>query len=242
MKNERSLLKERKGTVIALAMCFAAAVIVYGAFSVQKYKGTVEKEMAKKEEQSTIVNESDVINPQKQQKTVENKPIEMPKVDQSPIADKPQKQPQKPTASSHGEVNFTEEDIILWPINGDVILSYNMDKTVYFATLDQYKYNPAMIIAAQEGQTVLSAAKGIVKSLEVTAQTGTTLTVDLGNGYEAIYGQLKEVPVKTGDYVEAKTVLGYIEKPTKYYSVEGSNLYFEMRKEGQPVNPLEYLE
>lgn len=55
--------------------------------------------------------------------------------------------------------------------------------------------------------------------------------MDLGNGYEAIYGQLKEVPVKTGDYVEAKTILGYLSEPTKYYSVEGCNLYFEMRKD-----------
>ena len=241
MKNERSLLQERKGTVIGLVMCFVAAVIVYGAFSVQKYKGSVEKEMVKKEEQSTIVNESDVINPKKEPEVVKNNPPEVPKADQPSIVNEPHKQAPKP-AAGHGEINFTDEDIILWPINGDVILSYNMDKTVYFATLDQYKYNPAMIIAAEEGQSVLSAAKGIVKSLEVTAQTGTTLTVDLGNGYEAIYGQLKEVPVKTGDYVEAKTVLGYIEKPTKYYSVEGCNLYFEMRKEGQPVNPLEYLE
>ena len=53
---------------------------------------------------------------------------------------------------------------------------------------------------------------------------------------------LKEVPVKVGDYVEAKTVLGYVSQPTKYYSVEGCNVYFEMRKDGQPVNPIEYME
>ena len=32
----------------------------------------------------------------------------------------------------------------------------------------------------------------------------------MGNGYEAIYGQLQNVQVKTGDSVEAKTVLGYL--------------------------------
>jgi len=48
--------------------------------------------------------------------------------------------------------------------------------------------------------------------------------------------------VKVGDYVEAKTVLGYVSQPTKYYSVEGCNVYFEMRKDGQPVNPVEYME
>ena len=57
---------------------------------------------------------------------------------------------------------------------------------------------------------------------------------------EEFYGQLKEVPVKVGDYVEAKSVLGYVSQPTKYYSKEGCNVYFEMRKNGQPVNPVEY--
>ena len=67
------------------------------------------------------------------------------------------------------------------------------------------------------------------------------MTVDLGNGYEVLYGQLKEVPVKVGDQVEAKSILGYIGQPTKYYSKEGSNLYFAMKKDGEPIDPIEYL-
>ena len=38
--------------------------------------------------------------------------------------------------------------------------------------------------------------------MEVNAQTGNTVTMDLGNGYEAVYGQLKEVTVQEGNYVE----------------------------------------
>ena len=53
--------------------------------------------------------------------------------------------------------------------------------------------------------------------------------------------RLKDVQVKTGDYVNAKDVIGYVSEPTKYYSVEGCNLYFEMRKDGQPVNPMDYM-
>ena len=116
-----------------------------------------------------------------------------------------------------------------------------MDKTVYFSTLDQYKYNPAMIISGAEGDQVICGAPGIIKSIDVTAQTGTTVTVDLGNGYELLYGQLKEVPVNAGEYEEATTVLGYVSQPTKYYSLEGCNVYFEMRKDGQPVNPMDYM-
>ena len=144
------------------------------------------------------------------------------------------------TAGRSHNINFTEDSYILWPVNGAVIMSYSMDKTVYFQTLDQYKYNPAVIIEGAEGDQVLCGAPGIIKSIDVSAQTGTTVNVDIGNGYELLYGQLKEVPVKVGDYVEAKSVLGYVSQPTKYYSKEGCNVYFEMRKDGQPVNPVEY--
>ena len=47
------------------------------------------------------------------------------------------------TAGKSHNINFTEDSYILWPVNGAVIMSYSMDKTVYFQTLDQYKYNPA---------------------------------------------------------------------------------------------------
>ena len=144
------------------------------------------------------------------------------------------------TAGRSHNINFTEDSYILWPVNGAVIMSYSMDKTVYFQTLDQYKYNPAVIIEGAEGDQVLCGAPGIIKSIDVSAQTGTTVNVDIGNGYELLYGQLKEVPVKVGDYVEAKSVLGYVSQPTKYYSKEGCNVYFEMRKNGQPVNPVDY--
>ena len=145
------------------------------------------------------------------------------------------------TAGGGSEINFSEEDKLIWPVSGAVLMNYSMDKTVYFATLEEYKYNPALIIGGAVNDQVISAGKGIVKSIDKTPQEGTTVTVDMGNGYEAIYGQLQNVQVKTGDGVEAKTVLGYLAEPTRYYSVEGCNLYFEFRKDGQPVDPLQYL-
>jgi len=71
------------------------------------------------------------------------------------------------TAGKSHNINFTEDSYILWPVNGAVIMSYSMDKTVYFQTLDQYKYNPAVIIEGAEGDQVLCGAPGIVKSIDV---------------------------------------------------------------------------
>lgn len=139
-------------------------------------------------------------------------------------------------------VAYDDATPLTWPVAGTVLMDYSMDSTVYFATLDQYKYNPALIIGSEVGNQVVASAKGIVDSIQVNEETGTTLTLNLGNSYELVYGQLKEVAVSEGDVVETGTLLGYVSEPTKYYCEEGSNLYFEMRKDGEPVDPFLYLE
>ena len=80
-----------------------------------------------------------------------------------------------------------------------------------------------------------------VYSIEQNAQTGTTLTMELGNGYQAVYGQLTDLTVSEGDTIKKGTTIGYIAQPTKYYSTEGTNLYFAMKKDGEPIDPIEYL-
>lgn len=144
------------------------------------------------------------------------------------------------TANTAQKLHFSEE--LLWPMEGNVIINYSMDSTVYFPTLDQYKYNPAVIISGEVNDKVYAVAQGQIKSIENDEVTGCTVTVDLGDGYEAVYGQLKELNFAEGDYVEAGHVLGYIGEPTKYFAVEGSNLYFELDKEGTPVDPVAYFE
>ena len=138
-------------------------------------------------------------------------------------------------------VNFSEDTLMEWPVNGNILLDYSMDQTTYFPTLDQYKLSPAISVGAVEGAPVIAAVNGTVYSVEQNAQTGTTLTMELGNGYQAVYGQLTDLTVSEGDTVKKGTTIGYIAQPTKYYSTEGTNLYFAMRKNGEPIDPIEYL-
>ena len=139
-------------------------------------------------------------------------------------------------------VSFQEADILEWPVAGTVLMDYSMDSSIFFKTLNQYKYNPALVISSEVGNQVLAAAKGIVSDISVNEEIGTTVTLDLGNNFQLKYGQLKELAVNEGDVVEKGTLLGYVSEPTKYYCMEGSNLYFAMTKDGEPVNPVLYLE
>lgn len=244
-----------KGATVAAVFCFVAAIAIVGTYTFNDYKRTQQKEqLARTEEKDDTEDKTKkepaeeannlVINSQEKPETEEepNKEPAQDTTEESPDGNAGMGTGALSTAGSGMSVNFNEDSKLLWPVNGTVLMSYSMDKTVYFQTLDQYKYNPAVVISGAEGDQVICGTTGIVKSIDVTAETGTTVNVDIGNGYELFYGQLKEVPVKVGDYVEAKSVLGYVSQPTKYYSVEGCNVYFEMRRDGQPVNPVEYLE
>ncbi|BDF35814.1 MULTISPECIES: M23 family metallopeptidase [Extibacter] len=250
MNKRQRPAKKRKGATAAVVVCFVAAIAIVGTYTFRDYRKTQEEQQLaqaeetddtkeeKTEEPTETANNDLVIN------TTENDDKQDVNDNSDDTADGAaanENQNTQTTAGSGTSVHFTEDSQLLWPVDGNILMNYSMDKTVYFSTLDQYKYNPALVISGAEGDQVISAAPGIIKSIDVSAETGTTVNVDIGNGYELFYGQLKEVPVKVGDYVEAKSVLGYISQPTKYYSVEGSNVYFEMRKDGQPVNPMEYL-
>ena len=131
---------------------------------------------------------------------------------------------------------------MVMPTEGDVLKPFSMDATIYFETLDQYKCNPAMLIKADVNQEVVASFGGKVESVKENAVNGTMITVDMGNGYKAMYGQMKDIGIKEGDSIVKGQALGNVAQPTKYFSEEGSHLYFGMTKDDEPVNPQDYLE
>lgn len=133
------------------------------------------------------------------------------------------------------ELHFPET--LARPVSGEALIPYSMNASVYFATLDQYKYNPAVIYDAEEGTAVTACAEGQVLSVFTDSELGNAVTLDLGDGYTVTYGQLADVTAAQGDYVDAGAQLGTVASPTKYYAVEGANLYFKLEKDGEPVNP-----
>ena len=254
--------KRKRGPAVAAVLCFVAAIAIVGTYTFKDYKQAQKEQLqAKMEQEKKEAGTDKIVNePEKkeEEKGEGNTPLDnVPNTEESDNNDENTGAGESTsdnendsdgtgagetqTTGSRAISGFDGKSELLWPVDGSILMNYSMDKTVYFKTLDQYKYNPAVIFSAEVGDQVIAATTGVVKAIDKTAQTGTTVTGDIGNGYELIYGQLKEVPVKTGQSVTAKTTLGYVSEPTKYYSAEGSNVYFEMRKNGQPVNPIEFL-
>ena len=136
---------------------------------------------------------------------------------------------------------YDGEQSLVWPLNGDVILPFSMDTTVYFETLDTYKCNKGMLIQGAEGDNVISAYEGIVTAVEDTKEYGTVVRIDMGNGYEAVYGQLMNVCVAEGDAVSVGQNIAEVAPPSSYYAKEGPHLYFAITKDGVPVNPISLI-
>lgn len=151
-------------------------------------------------------------------------------------------QAQETSAIVQPELDFGEDDQLVWPIVGDVLINYSMDQSIYFPTLDQYKYNPAIVIAATQGENISAAADGRVTSVSYDRDTGNTVVMELGNGYELTYGQLENITVSEGSFVHVGDGIGTVAAPTKYYSLEGTNVYFKLTKDGEPVNPMSKLQ
>lgn len=139
------------------------------------------------------------------------------------------------------ELHFDAAKTLTLPIVGNVIIGYSMDVPVYYATLEQYRLSPALVIAATPGTEVCAMCDAQITRIETTPTLGTQVTMSLGDGYECIYAQLCEVPVEVGSFVEAGQMIGKIAEPTKYYSVEGPNLYLAMRRDEKPVDPMSFM-
>lgn len=162
-------------------------------------------------------------------KAEEKQPAEQAEEDGS----KPDNEERQETAA---ELHYSEDQGLTRPVGGEVLLPYSMDGSIYFATLDQYKYNPATVFFAEEGEDVAACAEGRIVDVYDDMELGKVVALELGDGYVATYGQLSDIQVEKNEYVKAGEKLGTVAAPSRFYTLEGCNLYFCLKKDGEPVN------
>ena len=264
-ERKKSGLAGQKQIIMASCLMLILVTCLTGLYIARKMEQqNMEAELAKNNEKiSEDLDEAEplqtvdsVILPEVKENTVEEEePKIQPKEELTQNNDmdagqEPSEEDNKTTPVGGSAVTVTNEAVkpvlqfageLQWPIEGSVLMNYSMDQSIYFATLDQYKYNPAMIVSAKVDDAVAAAAAGDIVDIKEDAQTGLTVVMDIGDDYTLTYGQLQDLNFKEGAHLEAGDVIGTVAEPTKYYSVEGTNLYFELKKDGNPADPTEYL-
>ena len=267
MRKNKHNLKKEKFVMLASSLLVLSALTLTGVYVKERTRiqnensaelSRVEEEVEEAtKENSSPVNAGSAVNPDVKEdalegdygdyqsrlnENLENKSVEdKEKMAEEESAKVSKRQEVQETALNHPALSFSPKEGLVWPIVGKVLINYSMDKTVYFPTLDQYTYNPALVIEASEGETITAAADGRVSSVYYDVQYGNCVSVELGDGYELTYGQLGNIALKEGDYMQVGDIIGTVATPTKYFAKEGPNVYFKLTQNGEPCDPLNQM-
>ena len=132
--------------------------------------------------------------------------------------------------------------LVVSPLNGQVLTAFSVDKLVYDVTMDDWRVHDGVDISAKPGTTVLAACSGAVLAVEDDPMMGTTVTISHDGGYQTTYANLQSKPtVEAGDTVSAGQIIGAVGTTAKAESGQSPHLHFSVTKDGDAVDPEEFL-
>ncbi len=126
-----------------------------------------------------------------------------------------------------------QEGGMRWPLSGFRI-------TTYFGQRGAFqRYHTGIDLAAPYGTPIVAAKAGQVQVAGWSSYGyGFHVVVDHGGGVETLYAHMSRIAVRSGEWVEAGQVIGYV--GSTGWST-GPHLHFEVRVGGVARNPLAYL-
>lgn len=122
-----------------------------------------------------------------------------------------------------------------WPTDGEVILRFGREKNPKLKTAI---FNKGIGIRAPLGRQIQAVYDGTVLYADWFRGFGQLIILDHGQGFYSLYAHGSEVLVRVGDSVRAGQVIGRVGETG---SLEGPQLYFELRHRGDPQDPLVWL-
>lgn len=140
-------------------------------------------------------------------------------------------------AKTHVSLN-TDITKIIWPVKGQVIREAGLS---YSRTYSDYRYHNGIDIRAKKSDVVVAVLAGQVTGVETSKSEAKKILIDHGSGWQSVSAHLGEVCLKKGDTVRAGQTVGYVGEPGLAEIMEGPHLHFALLKNGQVVNPLDYL-
>lgn len=166
--------------------------------------------------------------------TVKPKPVEVPdQVQQTPEEQDLGEKVPKPVPSS---------GVYTWPVKGEILRDFSVETLTHDPTLGDWRTHGGLDIAAALGTKVIAMSTGTVDRVYEDGLMGTTVVIDHGNGFKSTYCNLEEVvDVEPGDTVETGDIIGKVGQTAIGESGLVSHLHLEVSKNGESVDPMDYL-
>ena len=73
-------------------------------------------------------------------------------------------------------LKFNKNSKLIWPVEGSIIMPYDVKNTVYYATLDEYKTNPGIVIQSSKGTAIKAAADGVITKITQDDELGVVIS------------------------------------------------------------------
>ncbi len=99
------------------------------------------------------------------------------------------------------------------------------------------KMHEGVDITAKTGTKIYATGDGVIDLAKYGRGYGKMVKIDHGYSYQTLYGHMSMILVKEGQKVKRGDVIGLVGNTG---TSTGSHLHYEVRKNGQPVNPINY--
>lgn len=209
-----------KGFYIALALCLLAAGIV-GYYTLLRPQAPAEPAS---NPASNVPDDRDNAWVAPAVQPEENVPA-APPAEETPISDPQDLLPQ-----------------VMSPLDGTTVTVFSVTELMYDETMADWRTHNGIDIQASEGDSVRTAASGTVLSVKDDELMGTTVVIQHGGGYTTQYSCLqKDPPVQEGDQVAAGDVIGLVGSTASAEGSMGPHLHFSVSKDGQVIDPADYV-
>lgn len=239
------------GFYIALLVCvLAAGVVGYYALLNNTEDSPSNEDTVQSVDQTDPGPATPVTTPDKEPSlpVISDQPvvIDRPVVTTRPEQDQAEDEPEEastPTVNTYTPpVTAQEPSVVVAPLSGETVAVFSVDQLTYDATLGDWRTHDGIDIQAAAGTDVVATAAGTVLSVEEDGRLGTTVVIDHNNGYVTTYASLQPgVDVLAGDSVSAGTVIGAVGNTSLSEAGLGAHLHFSVTKDGEAVDPMEYL-
>ena len=124
---------------------------------------------------------------------------------------------------------------MIWPVSGEITSPFGWRTHPIFGT---QRFHSGLDIGADYGVPIVAAQSGVVIEAGWIGGYGNTVMIDHGGGIVSLYGHNQSLAVDVGQTVSQGQVISYCGSTG---NSTGPHCHFEVRLNGEPVSPYDYL-